>query len=593
MKRSMKKRIIYLLLSVSFIGFPSCSDDYLDRLPDTQIPESQGFFNTEAGLESFTNSFYSYFSATSIKNDHTSDNCEHFAAPPAIRTQVYTLPTALGSGGWDWTAIRNVNYFIEKCEASTVSADVKNEYLGVAKFFRALLYWGKVKTFGDVPWYSKPLSTNDVDEIYKARDARTLVMDSVLNDLNQAIEYLPKTKYHNRISKWTALAFKSRICLYEATWRKYHTSYNLSDATKFFKEAANAAKEVIDGGAYSLYSTGLPAEDYRMLFLTTTASSDETILAISFPQDKTGGGIDYDNDYTTTSNGNYGGARSLMEDYFMSDGSSFNNRYSADEQEVMAYADEMKDRDPRLSGTIIIPGYVRYGTTTSQDYGDFTQNRTGYQICKRVGPETYTDYRDIILMRYAEVLLNYAEAETELGNCNQELLDKTINKIRTRAGLPARTYPMTTDQHQRDMYKQIASNSDLCEIRHERRVELAMEGLRYDDLVRWGEGHLFRETYEGIYIGKGIGQPIDLDNDGAGDVCFVRTMPTNPQSGLTYVVLQSGNGFSNGDDKGGRIIPYNKTYAAFNDWEYLNPIPSEEITLNPKLEQNPGWDQFK
>lgn len=588
----MKNKLCYLLLGI-LLTASSCSDNYLDESPDTQIPESQDFFNTEDGLKIFSDGFYAYFNYNGIKNDNNiSDNCEHFGSPGAIRTSKYSLPTALGSGGWSWTSIRNVNYFIARCEASTVAPDIRNRYLGLARFFRAFLYFDKVKAFGDVPWYSKTLSTEDKD-LYKPRDPRTLVMDSVLNDLDFAVKYLPQTKYHNRISKWTALAYKSRICLYEGTWRKYHPSYKLPEADKFIQAAADAAGELIKKGPYKLYSTGNAKDDYKNLFLQTTASADECILAYSFPQDKTGNSISWDNFFTDMSNGNNGATRSLVEDYFMADGSSFINKYPATTRETMPFYQEVKDRDPRLAATVIIPGYVRNGTSDTRNYGDFMQNRTGYQICKRVGPEPYNDYRDVILMRYAEVLLNYAEAETELGYCNQELLDETINPIRARVGLSKRTYPMQTDEHQREMYKNIANDDNLCEIRHERRVELAIEGLRYDDMIRWGEGHLFREPYEGIYVEKGINQPIDLDGDGNNDVAFVRVKPSQQNSSLTYIVLQPVNGFTNGDDKGGRIIPYDQQYKPFADWEYLNPIPTEELTLNPALKQNPGWDSVK
>ena len=585
-------RIYLLLLGASFCLF-SCSDNYLERLPETEIPENQEFFNNETGLKTFSDGFYNYFSPTIVRdNDFSSDNLEHIGAPSALRTRQYIVPTSLGSGGWNWTSIRNINYFIEKCNASTVSTEIKNEYLGLAKFFRAYLYFNKVKAFGDVPWYSKSLKTSDDEELYKARDPRELVMDSVLIDLTEAIKYLPETTYHNRISKWTALAYKSRICLYEATWRKYHPSYNLPDADKFFTEAANAAGQIIENGPYTLYSTGNPVEDYRMMFLATTAPTDETIFAISFPQDKTGASFHYDNYWVDYTAGQYGATRSLMEDYFMNDGISFCNKYSEEERETLPYHKEVQDRDPRFAATIITPGYVRYGTSDKSNFGDFLQNRTGYQICKRVGPEAYYDYRDVILMRYAEVLLNYAEAETELGNCNQELLDQTINLIRERAGLPGRAYPMVTDQHQRDMYKRIAGNDNLCEIRHERRIEFAIEGSRTDDIFRWGEGHLLRETYQGVYLDKGVNQLIDLDNDGVNDVCFVREVPEQLETGIAYVSLMDANGFSNGDEKGGRIIPYNKLYEDWEDWEYLNPIPVEELTLNPKLGQNPGWDSY-
>ena len=591
----MKKYILPILTVCATLQLFSCSDDFLERTPDTQIPESQVFFNSETGLQMFSDGFYRYFSANSIKEDATSDNCEHLGSPADIRTKDYALPTALGSGGWDWTSIRNVNYFISKCKESTVESEIKNKYLGLARFFRAYLYFSKVKAFGDVPWYSNALNTNDDEELYKARDSRTLVMDSVLADLDFAIKYLPEEQYHNRISHWTALAFKSRICLYEGTWRKYHPSYNLPNAEKFIQESFNASKELVDKGPYKLYTTGNPVSDYRMLFLFTTASAEECILSLSFPQDQTGGGAEYNYFFTDYSNGNHGATRSLIEDYFMVDGTSFNMKYSEAEQETMSFADEMKNRDPRLAASIITPGYIRYGTDGGRNYGDFMQNRTGYQICKRVGPEPYVDYRDIILMRYAEVLLNYAEAAEELGKLDKTILDKTINEIRKRAGfnIPLILENITTDNHQRALYQQIKDNDVLCEIRHERRVELAFEGLRYDDIIRWGEGHLFRETYEGIYINAGINTPVDLDSDGINDVCFVREKPENLDKNLTYIEIMGANGFSKGDNEGGRIIPYNKEYVPFEDWEYLKPIPTEELTLNKNLKQNPQWELIK
>ena len=272
----------------------------------------------------------------------------------------------------------------------------------------------------------------------------------------------------------------------------------------------------------------------------------------------------------------------------MADGSSFTQYYSDEERETMPFHQEVQNREPRLMNTIITPGYVRHGTTTASNFGDFMQNRTGYQIHKRVGPETYLDYRDIILMRYAEILLNYAEAEAELGNASQDLLEATINVIRERVGLPGRTFPMTEDQHQHDMYSRV-DDENVMGIRHERRVELAFEGFRADDIMRWGEGHLLRQPYEGIYVESGINTLLDLDGDGTDDVSFVRETPSETVSGVTYVVLLGNNGFTNGDESGGRIIPYNRPYEPFEDWEYLKPIPTEELTLNPSLNQNPGW----
>lgn len=558
-------------------------------LPETQVAESPDLFKTEAGLKVFSDGFYNNLDFNSIKDDKFSDNMEHIANPPAIRTGIYAVPTALGSGGWNWAELTNLNYFIENVEKYTPDPALKNKYLGLAKFFRAWFYFKKVKTFGDVPWYSKPLGTND-EQLYKKRDPRVLVIDSVLKDIDFAIRYLPETKSKNRISKWTALALKSRITLFEGSWRKYHKSDKLPGAEDLLNECVKASKELIDSKMYTLFTEGDVERDYARMFQATDAKTQEVILARSSSVVY----FYYTPEFTSTSNGNNGATFSLVSDYPMRSGIAYYTYYAGN-IDTKEYFDEFTDRDYRLKQSILSPGYIRLGTTT-KSVNDFAENRTGYQVIKRVGPpieDQGGDNRDAILIRFAEILLNYAEARAILSRLNQQDLDITINALRRRAGITNDLkFPLVTDAAQLNRYRR-TTDQNVLEISRERRIELAFEGFRRDDLIRWNEGHLFRTPYDGIYI-NGFGQLIDLDRDGAHDLMVLKAADAVPKDkipGVQYFKLSAVNGLSNAT--GGRIRPYNKILPEFQDWEYLNPIPKEELTLNKNLEQNPGWEQVK
>lgn len=580
----MKKILAILAVACTAI---SCNNDFLELRPETQLGESESFWTSESSLRTFSDGFYNYVDRNLVTADFTSDNCEHIGNPPEIRRGVYALPTALGSGGWNWTQLRNINYFINNIEKAELAATSRNEYVALAKFFRAWFYYNKVSQFGDVPWYSKVLSTNDEELIFKARDPRATVMDSVLNDLNFAVQYLPAAKYKNRISKWTALALKSRICLYEGTFRKYHAELNLPQADKFLTEAANAGEQLISSNTYKLYTTGSPNTDYFQLFQPKNTYTDEVILARSSDTQT----FYYTPLFTSTSNGNYGATRSLISSYLMKDGKTFQQAYPSQAQrDTMSYFAEFKDRDPRLVQSLVYPGYVRVGTT-NKSVSDFAQNTTGYMIHKAVGPPSEDQgggYRDVIIIRYAEVLLNFAEAKAELGTLTQADIDKSLNVVRNRVGIAPLKLPVAADPFQAALYEH-QSDPLTLEVRRERRSELAFEGFRTLDLKRWNEGQLFRAKYEGIYI-TGLHKYIDLDQDGKPDLYVLKnneTPPANQISGVQYYRLNTVAGLSEGEK--GRLLPYNRALPAFNTWEYVSPIPSEELTINPELEQNPGW----
>ncbi|WP_313189614.1 RagB/SusD family nutrient uptake outer membrane protein [Sphingobacterium sp.] len=583
----MKIKLIILAITATILS--SC-ESHFDIYPETQVAESPALFKNEASLKTFTDGFYNNLDFNAIKDDKNSDNMEHITTPPAIRTSNYTMPTALGSGGWSWSELRNLNYFIQNVNLHTEDVALKNKNLAVAKFFRAWFYFKKVRAFGDVPWYSEPLKTSDEELLYKGRDPRTLVMDSVMQDLDFAIANLADVPSKNRVSKWTALALKSRIALFEGTFRKYHTEAKLPDAEKFIIAAKDAAKTLIDSKKYNLYNTGKAESDYATMFQLAASPTTEVILARSSSQNF----IYYTPEFTSTSNGNYGATHSLISDYAKIDGSSYYKSNNGNIDQI-SYFDEFQNRDLRLKQSVVFPGYIRIGTSNIA-VNDFAENRTGYQVTKRVGApieDQGSDNRDAILMRYAEVLLNYAEARAILGELNQADLDITVNALRSRAGITQKlSLPLQTDKLQLDRYKR-TTDANVLEICRERRVELAFEGLRKDDLLRWNEGHLFRVEYMGIYI-PAFNQLIDLDNDGKPDLYVIKSTdnaPANKVPGVQYFKLSAINALSNGEN--GRLMPYKNPKKSFESWEYLNPIPIEELTLNKNLKQNEGWEKIK
>ena len=233
----MKKQYWLLFLISALLA--SCE---LEQIP-LATASKEAVFGSEKGLELYTFSLYNILpDATTIhRADCISDYAARRDAPAFLVGASYT-PTSTdntnesayarvsqgGDANWVWTSLRNVNYFIVNCNNPAIPVDVRKNYIGLAKFFRAWFYFEKVKRYGDVPWIGKPLDVGDPD-LYKAKDPRTLVMDSVLADLNYACANIKSTSDATRslVTKYIAYAFKARVCLFEGTFRKYHTELGL------------------------------------------------------------------------------------------------------------------------------------------------------------------------------------------------------------------------------------------------------------------------------------------------------------------------------------------------------------------------------
>jgi hypothetical protein len=421
-------KLQYICIIIGAIYLFGC--DELEQIPQDTASKS-AVFGSENGLELYSISFYDFL--PSANNIHTCDAMSDYAArrdaPAFLREGAYDANTtdvtnasgyslvALGDDwDWEWDQLRNFNYFIENCNDPNISADVKNHYIGLARFFRAYFYFEKVKRYGDVPWIGKALDVEDVD-LYTERDPRALVIDSVLADLDFASENIETTNDDTRslITKWVALALKARVCLFEGTFRKYHTELGLQNtADEWLTQAVNASKEIIDESGFQIYTGDGTEMSYRKLFTGNEPVADEVMMAavMNAALAKTHAANWY---YTSTTTGvRFSFIRTFIHTYLNLDGTPFTNTPG---YQTMEFQDEVIGRDKRLQQTIRLGDYSRInGGTVLPAPPDMDYSYTGYHPIKWSLDDTNVDTRDlntnsVSMFRFAEVLLNYAEAK--------------------------------------------------------------------------------------------------------------------------------------------------------------------------------------
>lgn len=578
----MKKSFIYILATICMV---SCD---LDRFPlDSMSPES--FFSNEEELQAFSNGFYTMLPGTSLYTDNA-DTYTQNQLPQEI-SGLRTIPAS--GGGWTWTDLRDINTLLEY-SVNCTDTDVRNEYNAVARFFRAYFYFDKIRRFGDVPWYDKQLDSDSPD-LYKPRDSREFVMQKMIEDIDFAIDNLSSVKELYRVSKWSALALKSRFCLFEGTFRKYHgIQLEGHDWRWYLEQAADAAQTLMDKSGYSLYTADGANANYMNLFASENAIPEEVILARDYNQAL---GVFHNSNYFSIgqTNGQPGMTRKLVASYLMRDGSRFTDIPG---WETMQFAQECKDRDPRLAQSIRTPGYKRIGETTTS-LPDFSGSVTGYQQIKYVtgtACDSYNiSYNDLIIFRLGEIYLNYAEAKAELGTLTQDDLDRSVNRLRDRVGMPhmnlseANANPDPYLMSEETGYPGVQGQNQgvILEIRRERTIELAQEGFRYYDIIRWKEGQAFNKQFYGMYF-PGPGE-YDLDGDGTMDLYLWSGTKGDSEASVSLEI--SGAIFlSEGDH--GYVTPHpDKQEKWVEERDYYYPIPIDDRSLTGGvLTQNPGWN---
>ena len=588
---------IYLLFVLPAVLMTACNKDFLQRNPKTEITSVE-FFNSPGDLETYTNGMYYMLPASS--DDLFSDNISIYNGGAELDNLIRGKISPDNVSGWDnWGDLRRINFMLDNVYKTTGDQTAINHFIGIARFFRGLFYFNMVKRYGDVPWYSHVMQTSDQAMIYKARDPRTLVVDSLMADLEFAAANISTTMNsgtNTRVTKWAAYTLLARAALYEGTFREYHTDLNLqSTAQAYLQRAATASDTIMNNGGFAVYSTGSGALDFRALFSSNSLAGNKEVIFLQRNDVKLG----VANNTHVVLDWQWALSRGLANDFLMTDGTPFTSQSNYDKE---GFVQMFQNRDPRMAETIMPPGFA---TTPGgspylikPDFGGMLQVKC-YPRDPALRGGWVADYTDLPIFRYAEMLLTNAEAKAELGTLTQPDLDKTVNLLRRRVGMPdlnmagANANP---DAAQAAMYPAVsgANQGVLLEIRRERRVEMACEGLRWNDLLRWKAGSLIGQPTQGIYI-PALGG-LDVTGDGNPDIAIwqnpqsVQPVPGLPANAPQYY-LDGSSYYLSGGTSG--FILFGKDQSqprSFIDPKYYYfPIPTQQTVLNTNLKQEFGW----
>ena len=547
----MKKNYYIALLAITLFGFCSCSD-FLDRMPDDELSDGS-FWKTPNDAKMFIADVYRQVlpgsNSGDIDGDINSDNAVHgikWAAGDVSRG-IYD-PAAMGWSG-DYKAIRACNILLSKIDnISDYNQVDKEAVMGEARFLRGYIYFGLIQTFGGVPYVDQPVDLKEMGNI--TRTPVEEVYTKVIEDFDYATAHLPAewgSSDYGRATKGAANAMKARAALY----------------FKHYDTASDAAKSVMDSGEYELFDANNTGK-YANLFWEEQEACKEAILVRQFNAPELTTYIIGWGCFPTKGWGGINPTQSLVDAFECADGSPIDKSTTYDP------TNPFKDRDPRLEVCVLHDGEEMYGVTiktaplkSSGSTGVAQHNdatATGYYNQKWLDPSidpqsTGWDMgKDWHVIRYAEVLLTYAEAKNEISPLDASAFD-AVNQVRRRVGMP-------------ELQNTDASKPTYCgtqdalrqRIRNEWRVEFALEsGKRQWDIRRWG---IAKEVLNAPFLGMKY-KMVDDPNAPDGD------------NGKKCILYQGEN--------------IKLTGSKYEDYNYLYPIPQEEIDLNPALIQNPEY----
>ncbi|MDR1764200.1 MAG: RagB/SusD family nutrient uptake outer membrane protein [Dysgonamonadaceae bacterium] len=591
----MKKYLLFIVITALL----TACDDLLNVTPGSDMTD-EGFWKSETDLKGACNRMYQQF--TSGNHDTRADD-QVSGSPNKISTGQRTLQDASEADWKDpYDRIFLANNIIDKAAASPVAEAVRDRYIGEAMFFRAWYHFDLVQKYGDVPLVTKVFESGEDPDLSMPRTPREEVIQQCYQDLEFAAAKLPTFASwtttdefdRRRVTRSAALALEVRIALFEGTFQKYH-NINGGANWKAHLQKAISAFELLRSEGHTLYTASSGAlKPYQALFFDESQITNKEFIFGKAYGPNGGSGTGYTNhSYTGDSEGTYMVTRKMIDMYLYADGlpieksplrianeECFNNVFGVDHNSA-ALPDGKGQRDPRALmtfWTILDPlekdatyGWIGAG---KGDYLPFRTNSAAtvaYNLKKRFKGSLWgasKDYTDIIIIRWAEMLIAYAEALYEVnGSISDAQLDETVNALRTRAGFSARLTNTFATSNGLNM---------LEEIRRERTIELMAENLRYYDLLRWktAETELTKAVLGAKFAPEDNGTVQDLSRLVGADG------KSNGESVMTSNTQQ--NVF---------VIEYPSTRKFDAARDYLYPVPPYEIAHSDgNVTQNPNWN---
>ena len=570
----MISKINKILIALCVIcGLTSCMDlDPKADLGDNLV------WNKAENFQLFANQFYGWTRdfqqsadyASGVSDGPHSDYRSDLICTSSVNTYsqgTNAIPATDGNYTTLYKRIYYTNLLLKNAEGFSNQAAIATPK-GEALWFRAYLHFELVQIYGNAQLLTTPLDM-DSEQLYEARNDRGEVIDQCVKDLQEAATLLPAAADAGRLTSGAAQALLSRIALYEGTWQKFHNN-NTSRASELLNIAKNAAQQVMDGGNYKLfYNDVLGTKSYQYLFTLEDAgqcnpagvNKNANTEYIMTTRHRDGDKMALNVTHAMVANVCYP-TKKLADMFLCSDGLPVSK--SPLFQGYAQASSEFQNRDNRMNSVLLRHGEKYWNndgkwrtTWTADDEASSLEanvrSNSGYQTRKWGVERQVADYyesMDYPVIRYAEVLLNYAEATFELNEQISDAdLDKSLNLVRQRVNpnMPKLTngFVSTNGLNMRE------------EIRRERTIELVLEGFRIDDLKRWATA------------------PTEMTQDQLGV----------KMTGTWFEANWTAQARSLNTD--GCIILY--TGRTWNDKLYLYPLPQDQLQLNPQLGQNPGW----
>ena len=598
----MKKNILGAFLALT-IGLTGC-EDFLNKTPLDELTESTAF-NTYDNFKTYSWKLYEYFDGfptdggytpANISSEYNSDNMinAQSGGESAYAYQLKSVPST--SSSWNFSYIRNVNLMLQNIDKSSMDEDSKNHWRSVGYFFRALRYFDMMVAYGDVPWIDKVLTDTDTDILMGKRTPRDEVARHILEDLQYAEANIkPDGDGSNTINTDVVRALISRFGLYEGTWRKYH---EIGGEEVYLRASADASAKLIESFPNLMESyddvfnseelVGQPGIILAKQYATSlvTHSITRVIRSSSWYADLTKDAVD---SYLCTdgrpikTSTVYEGDQDIYSQFRNRDrrlyftvippyrveltgpqATSFTWEYTDDPRD-REYIDFMATLTPETGKRLPVSNYVGYNVHAVPHFRNypngqgFLVSQLGFYFWKYYNRQVdnmnlRTSTIDYPIFRMGEVLVNYAEAKYELNEFDQSVADASINKLRVRANLPGMVVSEITDAFDPDRDPTVPAV--LWEIRRERRVELMGDGFRFRELKRWKKGEYLNKQPLGMWVNNA-----DYDNK---------------------LIIHGGS------QEG--YVEFFAEPLGWLDYYYLEPLPTQELALNPNLEQNPGWE---